>query len=140
MCAGARQGEAYFFSQRRAPATGGGRRRRARSGYWNATGKAKPVFLQQGSGCGGKRYLVGVKTALAFHRGEPSRSAPLSSSRTAWVMHEYRLAVRGVDVVTEQRKKAATHVSTFIHSFRQFQSDLRIRNSSRVAVIAQRLV
>ncbi|TVU08789.1 hypothetical protein EJB05_42202 [Eragrostis curvula] len=101
---GAREGEAYFFSQRRAPAAGGGgRRRRARSGYWKATGKAKPVFLQ-GSGCGGKRYLVGVKTALAFHRSEPSR-APASSSRTAWVMHEYRLAVPGG--VAEQRKQAS---------------------------------
>ncbi|GJN38500.1 hypothetical protein PR202_gb27547 [Eleusine coracana subsp. coracana] len=102
---GAGEGEAYFFSLRRgAPATdGGGRRRRARSGYWKVTGKAKPVFLQ-GSGCGGKRFLVGVKTALTFHRGEPSRGAALSSSsRTAWVMHEYRLAVPA-----EQRKDA-TH-------------------------------
>jgi hypothetical protein len=106
---GAREGEAYFFSLRRVPVTGGGRSRSARSGYWKPTGKAKPVFLQ-GSGCGGKRYLVGVKTALAFHRDEPSRA----SSRAAWVMHEYRLAVP--DGVAEQRKHA-TQVRIPIHSF-----------------------
>ncbi|TKW34041.1 hypothetical protein SEVIR_2G279100v4 [Setaria viridis] len=95
---GASEGEGYFFSLRRAPAMGrgGGRRRRAGSGYWKATGKEKPVFLQ----CGGKRQLlVGVKTALAFHRSEPS------SSRTGWVMHEYRLAVPGG--AAEQRKNAS---------------------------------
>ncbi|RLN34924.1 NAC domain-containing protein 41-like [Panicum miliaceum] len=94
--AGASEGEGYFFSLRRAPATG--RRRRAGSGYWKATGKEKPVFLQ----CGSRRQLlVGVKTALAFHRSEPS-----SSSRTGWVMHEYRLAVPGGVAVAEQRKNA----------------------------------
>ncbi|KAG2644488.1 hypothetical protein PVAP13_2KG203306 [Panicum virgatum] len=95
---GASEGEGYFFSLRRAPATGrGGRRRRAGSGYWKTTGKETPVFLQ----CGGRRQLlVGVKTALAFHRGEPS------SSRTGWVMHEYRLAVPGGPAVAEQRKNA----------------------------------
>ncbi|XP_066390539.1 NAC domain-containing protein 41-like [Miscanthus floridulus] len=102
---GASEGEGYFFSLRRAPATGrGSRRRRAGSGYWKATGKEKPVFLQcGGGGVGGKRQLlVGVKTALAFHRSEP----PAPSSRTGWIMHEYRLAVpRGV---AEQRKKNAS--------------------------------
>ncbi|NP_001307391.1 uncharacterized protein LOC107275227 [Zea mays] len=105
---GASEGEGYFFSLRRAPATGrGSRRRRAGSGYWKATGKEEPVFLQcGGGGVGGKRQLlVGGKTALAFHRSEPS---PPSSSRTGWVMHEYRLAAasRGV---AEQRKKNASH-------------------------------
>lgn len=85
---GASQGEsAYFFSLRQAASSGrGGRRRRAASGYWKATGKEKPVFVQLPgpSGCGGgKRLLVGVKTALVFHR---------SKARTDWVMHEYRLA------------------------------------------------
>lgn len=80
--AGASEGEsAYFFSLRQAASSGrGGRRRRAASGYWKATGKEKPVFVQLPVG---KRLLVGVKTALAFHRGK---------SRTDWVMHEYRLA------------------------------------------------
>ncbi|WVZ65512.1 hypothetical protein U9M48_014862 [Paspalum notatum var. saurae] len=99
---GASEGEGYFFSLRRAPATGrgGSSRRRAGSGYWKATGKEKPVFLQ----CdGGRRQLlVGVKTALAFHRSEPP-----SSSRTGWVMHEYRLAVAVPGVVAEQRKNAS---------------------------------
>ncbi|KAF8694963.1 hypothetical protein HU200_038073 [Digitaria exilis] len=98
---GASDGEGYFFSLRRATATrrGGGRRRRAGSGYWKAMGKEKPVFLQ----CGGRRQLlVGVKTALAFHRSDSS-----SSSRTGWVMHEYRLAVPGGVVLPEQRKNAS---------------------------------
>lgn len=59
------------------------------------------MFLQ----CGGeqRQLLVGVKTALAFHRREPP-----PSSRTGWIMHEYRLAVpRGV---ADQRKKNARHV------------------------------
>ncbi|KAJ1290352.1 hypothetical protein BS78_02G236300 [Paspalum vaginatum] len=96
---GASEGEAYFFSLRRAPATGrGSSRRRAGSGYWKATGKEKPVFVQCDGGAGGGRrqLLVGVKTALAFHRSEPP-----PSSRTGWVMHEYRLAVPG------QRKNAS---------------------------------
>ncbi|CAL5082267.1 unnamed protein product [Urochloa decumbens] len=98
---GASEGEGYFFSLRRSPAAGrGGRRRRAGSGYWKATGKEKPVFLQ----CGGRRQLlVGVKTVLAFHRGEPSAS----SSRTGWVMHEYRLAVHGGAAVAKQSKNAS---------------------------------
>ncbi|CAN6196564.1 unnamed protein product [Urochloa humidicola] len=96
---GASQGEGYFFSLRRAPAAGrGGRRRRAGSGYWKATGKEKPVFLQ----CGGRRkLLVGVKTALAFHRREPS------SERTRWVMHEYRLTVHGGAAMAKQSKNAS---------------------------------
>lgn len=78
IAAGASEGEsAYFFSPRQGR---GGRRRKAASGYWKATGKEKPVFVQLPVG---KRLLVGVKTALAFHRGK---------SRTDWVMHEYRLA------------------------------------------------
>uniref|UniRef100_A0ACD5XUD8 Uncharacterized protein n=2 Tax=Avena sativa TaxID=4498 RepID=A0ACD5XUD8_AVESA len=85
---GASEGEAaYFFNLRQAPP----RRRRTASGYWKATGKEKPVFVQlQGpSGSGsGKRLLVGVKTALAFHRGKGKASL----TRTDWVMHEYRLA------------------------------------------------
>ena len=97
---GASEGEGYFFSLRRAPATGrGGRRRRAGSGYWKTTGKETPVFLHYG---GRRQLLVGVKTALTFHRSEPSSS----SSRTGWVMHEYRLAVPGDLAMAEQRKNA----------------------------------
>uniref|UniRef100_A0ACD5XTT9 Uncharacterized protein n=1 Tax=Avena sativa TaxID=4498 RepID=A0ACD5XTT9_AVESA len=86
---GASEGEAaYFFCPRQSRA--GGRRRRAASGYWKATGKEKPVFVQlQGPSGNGKRLLVGVKTALAFHRGKGSRA---SLTRADWVMHEYRLA------------------------------------------------
>ncbi|KAM0883817.1 hypothetical protein ACQ4PT_031396 [Festuca glaucescens] len=87
---GAKDGEAaYFFTLRQQPSRGGGgRRRRAASGHWKATGKEKQVFVQlQGpSGSGsGRRLLVGVKTALSFHRGK-------GKARTDWVMHEYRLA------------------------------------------------
>lgn len=70
------------------------------------------MFLQCGGG-GKRQLLVGVKTALAFHRSEP----PAPSSRTSWIMHEYRLAVpRGV---AEQRKKNASQVRipTIISTF-----------------------
>jgi hypothetical protein len=89
--AGANDGEAaYFFTLRQPPLRGGGgRRRRTASGHWKAMGKEKQVFVQlQGPSAGsgsGKRLLVGVKTALAFHRGK-------GKTRTDWVMHEYRLA------------------------------------------------
>lgn len=65
------------------------------------------MFLQCGGG-GKRQLLVGGKTALAFHRSEPPQP---SSSRTGWVMHEYRLAAasRGV---AEPRKKNASHVRT----------------------------
>jgi hypothetical protein len=90
--AGANDGEAaYFFTLRQPPLRGGGgRRRRTASGHWKAMGKEKQVFVQlQGpSGSGsGKRLLVGVKTALAFHRGKGK-----ARTKTNWVMHEYRLA------------------------------------------------
>lgn len=65
------------------------------------------MFLQCG-GVGGeqRQLLVGVKTALAFHRREP----PPPSSRTGWIMHEYRLAVPRPRGVADQRKKNARHV------------------------------
>jgi hypothetical protein len=57
------------------------------------------VQLQQGlpgRGGSGKHLLVGVKTALAFHRGK-------GKARTDWVMHEYRLA----GVATDLQSSAA---------------------------------
>uniref|UniRef100_A0ACD5YDE4 Uncharacterized protein n=1 Tax=Avena sativa TaxID=4498 RepID=A0ACD5YDE4_AVESA len=102
---GASEGEAsYFFSQRQTPASGGiGRRRRAASGYWKATGKEKPVFVQlQGNG---KRLLVGVKTTLAFHRGKAR------SSRTEWVMHEYRLAAAAPNGLNQSYEWVVCRVS-----------------------------
>uniref|UniRef100_A0ACD5XNA9 Uncharacterized protein n=1 Tax=Avena sativa TaxID=4498 RepID=A0ACD5XNA9_AVESA len=107
---GANQGEAaYFFSLRQAATRGGGgRRRRTASGYWKAAGKEKPVFVQlQGpSGSGsGKRLLVGVKTALAFHRGKAR------SSRTEWVMHEYRLAAAAPNGLQQSSEWVVCRVS-----------------------------
>ncbi|KAJ6845758.1 NAC domain-containing protein 83-like isoform X2 [Iris pallida] len=74
-------GEKYFFSH-----LGEARyRRAARSGYWKATGKDKPVVAS-----GRRNEVVGMKRVLVFFRGKPPRA-----SRTDWIMHEYRLAGSG---------------------------------------------
>lgn len=83
-------GEKYFFNHLGGETRyrGGNRRlkRAARSGYWKATGKDKPVVAS-----GQRNEVVGMKRVLVFCHGKP----PCASSRTDWIMHEYRLAGSG---------------------------------------------
>ncbi|XP_048554628.1 NAC domain-containing protein 102-like [Triticum urartu] len=72
----------YFFSPRDRKYPNGIRPNRAAgSGYWKATGTDKPIH-EAATGQG-----VGVKKALVFYKGRPPKG-----TKTAWIMHEYRLA------------------------------------------------
>ncbi|XP_048554629.1 protein ATAF2-like [Triticum urartu] len=74
--------EWYFFSPRDRKYPNGIRPNRAAgSGYWKATGTDKPIH-DPATGQG-----VGVKKALVFYKGRPPKG-----TKTAWIMHEYRLA------------------------------------------------
>ncbi|KAF7006685.1 hypothetical protein CFC21_021704 [Triticum aestivum] len=74
--------EWYFFSPRDRKYPNGIRPNRAAgSGYWKATGTDKPIH-DAATGQG-----VGVKKALVFYKGRPPKG-----TKTAWIMHEYRLA------------------------------------------------
>ncbi|WOK96638.1 hypothetical protein Cni_G05345 [Canna indica] len=75
------EGARYFFSLRETGRPNGRHSRATRTGYWKATGKAKPVVAAASN------ELVGMKRVLVFHRGKPPRGC-----RTDWVMHEYCLA------------------------------------------------
>ncbi|KAI3411374.1 NAC domain-containing protein, partial [Psidium guajava] len=73
--------EWYFFSPRDRKYPNGGRpNRAAASGYWKATGTDKPILAS------GESRSIGVKKALVFYTGRPTKSA-----KTDWIMNEYRL-------------------------------------------------
>nr|PNR53373.1 hypothetical protein PHYPA_007048 [Physcomitrium patens] len=78
------EGEWYFFSPRDRKYPNGARpNRAAASGYWKATGTDRPVHKASR----GTLQKIGVKKALVFYKGRAPKGV-----KTAWVMHEYRLA------------------------------------------------
>ncbi|WOK97435.1 hypothetical protein Cni_G06143 [Canna indica] len=79
VCGGC-EGVGYFFSRKEATnRKGNGSRWVARTGFWKATGKEKQVVASR---C---NQVVGTKKVMVFLQGKPS-------TRTDWIMHEYRLA------------------------------------------------
>ncbi|KAG6507261.1 NAC domain-containing protein 21/22-like isoform X2 [Zingiber officinale] len=73
--------EWYFFSFRdRKYATGLRSNRATKSGYWKATGKDRVICDPR------TQVVVGMRKTLVFYRGR----AP-NGTKTAWVMHEFRL-------------------------------------------------
>ncbi|KAL6843134.1 hypothetical protein ACP4OV_026847 [Aristida adscensionis] len=78
--------EWYFFSQRdRKYATGQRTNRATRSGYWKATGKDRAIVA------GAAAAVVGMRKTLVFYRGRAPKGR-----NTEWVMHEFRLAPKGM--------------------------------------------
>ncbi|KAL0407073.1 UNVERIFIED_CONTAM: NAC domain-containing protein 21/22 [Sesamum latifolium] len=72
--------EWYFYSQRdRKYATGIRTNRATISGYWKATGKDRPVYVNGAT-------LVGMRKTLVFYQGRAPKGR-----KTQWVMHEFRL-------------------------------------------------
>ncbi|XVE70114.1 hypothetical protein DITRI_Ditri10aG0045300 [Diplodiscus trichospermus] len=59
---------------------GGGRRRRAKGGYWRKTGKVRDVF-------DGGNMLLGTRTKFVFYKVNSVKA----EVRTPWVMYEYAL-------------------------------------------------
>ncbi|XP_044947241.1 NAC domain-containing protein 68-like [Hordeum vulgare subsp. vulgare] len=79
----------YFFSPRDRKYPNRIRPNRAAgSGYWKSTGTDKPIH-DAATG-----QAVGVKKALVFYKGHLPKG-----TKTAWIMHEYRLAIDPLAVV-----------------------------------------
>ena len=83
--------EWYFFSYKDRKYPSGTRTNRATAaGFWQATGRDKPVLSSsctRTSRCGGgSRVVIGMRKTLVFYKGR----AP-NGRKSDWIMHEYRL-------------------------------------------------
>lgn len=73
------EGDRYFFSSRHRKYPKGNRpNRKAKDGYWKATGADKEIF--------NKGVKVGVRKTLVYYVGKPTKG-----KKTDWIMQEYRL-------------------------------------------------
>ncbi|PWA39921.1 NAC domain-containing protein [Artemisia annua] len=80
--------ERYFFSKKEAKYGHGNRvNRKSSDGYWKATGLDKHITrcCNNNSIARKKDMITGMKKTLVFYKGKPS------TTRTHWIMHEYRL-------------------------------------------------
>ncbi|KAL9994752.1 putative transcription factor NAM family [Helianthus debilis subsp. tardiflorus] len=81
----------YFFSKNEAK-YGHGSTRPSGDGYWKETGFDKQITSRC---CNNnlitrkKEIIMGMKKTLVFYKGKPVN--PGSTTRTCWIMHEYRL-------------------------------------------------
>lgn len=82
----------YFFSKKEAKYGNGNRSNRASDdGYWKATGFDKQITRCCNSNPNSRKreIITGMKKTLVFHKGKPMHGE--STTRTYWIMHEYRL-------------------------------------------------
>ncbi|XP_071693843.1 NAC domain-containing protein 83-like [Rutidosis leptorrhynchoides] len=82
----------YFFSKNEAKYGNGNRSNRASDdGYWKATGFDKQITRCCNNNLNSRKreIITGMKKTLVFHKRKPMRGE--STTRTCWVMHEYRL-------------------------------------------------
>ncbi|XP_078176240.1 NAC domain-containing protein 83-like [Carex rostrata] len=85
---GGGEGERYFFTTLedvRQYSRGNKSIRTTNSGFWKARGKAKATYASRGG------RIVGIKTTFVFYRQEKKPSHKINTSRTNWIMDEYRL-------------------------------------------------
>ncbi|XP_071702603.1 NAC domain-containing protein 83-like [Rutidosis leptorrhynchoides] len=82
----------YFFSKKEAKYGNGNRSNRASDdGYWKATGFDKQITrcCNNDSNSRKKDIITGMKKTLVFHKRKHVHGE--STTRTCWIMHEYRL-------------------------------------------------
>lgn len=80
--------ERYFFSKKEAKYGQGNRvNRKSGDGYWKATGFDKHITrcCNNNTISRKKETITGMKKTLVFYKSKPS------TTRTHWIMHEYRL-------------------------------------------------
>nr|GEU92159.1 NAC domain-containing protein 83-like [Tanacetum cinerariifolium] len=80
--------ERYFFSKKDANYGHGNRvNRKSSDGYWKATGFDKHITRCCNNNPMGRKkdMITGMKKTLVFYKSKPS------TTRTHWIMHEYRL-------------------------------------------------
>ncbi|OAY36082.1 NAC domain-containing protein 82 isoform X2 [Manihot esculenta] len=76
----------YFFCPREKKYASGARMNRATDlGYWKITGRDRSINYND--------KIVGMIKTLVFHRGKAPKG-----DRTDWVMHEYKLEDKGLDL------------------------------------------
>ncbi|KAF5796613.1 putative transcription factor NAM family [Helianthus annuus] len=79
----------YFFSRNEAKYGNGHRSNRASNdGYWKATGLDKQI-TRCCNNSRKKEIITGMKKTLVFYKGKAMHGE--STTRTYWIMHEYRL-------------------------------------------------
>ncbi|KAD5507729.1 hypothetical protein E3N88_15432 [Mikania micrantha] len=84
--------ERYFFSKTEAKYGNGQRSNRASDdGYWKATGLDKQITrcCNNNMNLRKKEIITGMKKTLVFYKGKAMHGE--STTRTYWIMHEYRL-------------------------------------------------
>ncbi|KAL8226539.1 hypothetical protein R6Q57_016371 [Mikania cordata] len=82
----------YFFSKTEAKYGNGHRSNRASDdGYWKATGLDKQITrcCNNNMNFRKKEIITGMKKTLVFYKGKAMHGE--STTRTYWIMHEYRL-------------------------------------------------
>ncbi|XP_076948237.1 NAC domain-containing protein 83-like isoform X2 [Bidens hawaiensis] len=82
----------YFFSKNEAKFGNGQRSNRASDdGYWKATGFDKQITRCCNNSLNSrkKEIITGMKKTLVFYKGKAMHGE--STTRTYWIMHEYRL-------------------------------------------------
>ncbi|KAI3688641.1 hypothetical protein L2E82_46370 [Cichorium intybus] len=82
----------YFFSKKEAKYGNGHRSNRASDdGYWKTTGLDRQITrcCNNNPNSRKKEIITGMKKTLVFYKGKPMHGG--STTRTYWIMHEYRL-------------------------------------------------
>lgn len=95
--------ERYFFSKKEAKYGHGNRvNRKSSDGYWKATGFDKHITRCCGNNSSSKKKetITGMKKTLVFYKTKPS-----TTTRTHWIMHEYRLVHSPPSLTTTSNDK-----------------------------------
>lgn len=116
---GTKCNEAYYFTNLEQIYSSEGKvtRRSTKGGYWKVTSEGKQVKY------GDDNVIVGFKTSMFFHKGQPP--AP-KGSISRFVMHEYRVnpTIVPVDVLNDSIRAKVSATDCAFSRFRLWMSDL----------------